>query len=394
MRIIASTILFLTVLSSCNHLRDIELYQKQVQKVDPLESFVYKDIFTDSKKTKLWGVKTNNCKEVVFDTSNNFEGEDHLYVKWNKNDECKFIGIGFPWGNYKSKNLSLFINSAAIEMMIRIDEEEKTKLPMFFSLADYSGKMCVSKINYLDIEGGVIDHNWTKVRIPLQAFNHERKGVNMSNIKELRIEFQQSGSVHIDDMKIVPHEHNYIKTDTEFKTTYNSFPIHIGVGSQYWWGINSTYASNFKFAPNSIEGQSESLIADVDLSEKNSWNNFGFAFDKWNHVDISQIYSTSALNFKIKSSSIPNLQIMIVSYKGDKRRVQRLIDESNYKEVQEGVYEVLIPIKSFNNYQLIDWGSLKEIRVTVKESSQFEIDEIQLIEFRGNPRSPKKWIGK
>ena len=63
MRIIASTILFLTVLSSCNHLRDIELYQKQVQKVDPLESFVYKDIFTDSKKTKLWGVKTNNCKD-------------------------------------------------------------------------------------------------------------------------------------------------------------------------------------------------------------------------------------------------------------------------------------------------------------------------------------------
>ena len=73
MRIISSTILFLTVLSSCNHLRDIELYQKQVQKVDPLESFVYKDIFTDSKKTKLWGVKTNNCKEVVFDTSNTFK---------------------------------------------------------------------------------------------------------------------------------------------------------------------------------------------------------------------------------------------------------------------------------------------------------------------------------
>ena len=101
-----------------------------------------------------------------------------------------------------------------------------------------------------------------------------------------------------------------------------------------------------------------------------------------------------ALNFKIKSSSIPNLQIMIVSYKGDKRRVQRLIGESNYKEVQGGVYEVLIPIKSFNNYQLIEWASLKEIRVTVKESSQFEIGEIQLVEFRGNPRSPKKWIGK
>jgi len=384
---------FLTILSSCIHLRDIELYQT-ISSVDQIEAFDFKEIFTDSEKTKLWGVKINDCKEVVFDSSNNFEGKDHLYVKWDKNDKCKFIGIGFTWGGYKSKNLSPLINSAAIEMMIRIDEGEKTKLPMFFSLVDYSGKMCVSKINYLDIDGGVISQNWTKVRIPLQAFNYEKKGVNMSNIKELRIEFQQSGSVHIDDMKIVRHEHNYIKTDTNFKTSYNSFPIQIGVDSQYWWGVNSKYSTNFKFAPSSSVVKSESLIANVDLSIKNSWNNFGFAFDKWNHVDISEIYSTSALNFKIKSSSLPNLQIMIVSYKGDKRRIQRLIDESNYREVEKDVYEVLIPIKSFEYYQLLDWKSLKEIRVTVKESSQFEIGEFQLLEFRGNPKNPKKWIGK
>ena len=331
---------------------------------------------------------------MVFDSSNNFEGEDHLYVKWDKNDKCKFIGIGFTWGGYKSKNLSPLINSAAIEMMIRIDEGEKTKLPMFFSLVDYSGKMCVSKINYLDIDGGIISQDWTKVRIPLQAFNFEKKGVNMSNIKELRLEFQQSGSVHIDDMKIVSHEHNYIKTDTNFITSYNSFPIQIGIGSQYWWGVNSKYSTNFKFAPSSSVGQSESLIANVDLSIKNSWNNFGFAFDQWNHVDISEIYSTSALNFKIKSSKLPKLQIMIVSYKGDKRRIQSLITESNYREVEKGVYEVLIPIKSFDDYQLLDWKSLKEIRVTVKESSQFEIGEFQILEFRGNPKNPQKWIGK
>ena len=136
------------------------------------------------------------------------------------------------------------------------------------------------------------------------------------------------------------------------------------------------------------------MIANVDLSIKNSWNNFGFAFDQWNHVDISEIYSTSALNFKIKSSTLPKLQIMIVSYKGDKRRIQSLITESNYREVEKGVYEVLIPIKSFDDYQLLDWKSLKEIRVTVKESSQFEIGEFQILEFRGNPKNPQKWIGK
>ena len=83
---------------------------------------------------------------------------------------------------------------------------------------------------------------------------------------------------------------------------------------------------------------------------------------------------------------------MIVSYKGDKRRVQSLITESNYREVEKGVYEVLIPIKSFDDYQLLDWKSLKEIRVTVKESSQFEIGEFQILEFRGNPKILKNGL--
>ena len=85
---------------------------------------------------------------------------------------------------------------------------------------------------------------------------------------------------------------------------------------------------------------------------------------------------------------------MLVTYKGERRRIQKLIDESNFKEIERGVFEILLPIKSFTNYDLIDWSSLKEIRITVQESSQFEIGEFQIVEFRGNPAYPKKWIGK
>ena len=50
----------------------------------------------------------------------------------------------------------------------------------------------------------------------------------MSNIKELRIELQRSGNVHIDDIKIVSHVHNYKVSKTDFSKTYNSFPLSIG----------------------------------------------------------------------------------------------------------------------------------------------------------------------
>ena len=91
-------------------------------------------------------------------------------------------------------------------------------VPMFFILVDYAGKQCRANINYLNLEGGKIDTEWRRIRIPLQAFNYEKRGVNMGNIKELRLEFQAKGDVHIDNIVIVPHEHNYKKTNDPFKS--------------------------------------------------------------------------------------------------------------------------------------------------------------------------------
>jgi hypothetical protein len=115
--------------------------------------------------------------------------------------------MGLKWGNYKGKNLKPIIESAAIELRVRIDSGELSNVPMFFILEDYGGKQCRAKINYLDLEGGKIDTQWRRIRIPLQAFNYEKRGVNMSNIKELRLEFQRNGHLHIDNIVIVPHDY-------------------------------------------------------------------------------------------------------------------------------------------------------------------------------------------
>ena len=131
--------------------------------------------------------------------------------------------------------------------MARLDSGELTKVPMFFSLVDYADKNCFSKINILDIEGGKIDTSWTKILIPLSTFKYQKKGVNISNIKELRIELQKSGNIHIDNMKIVPHVHDYNYQQSLFSKTFNTFPISIGNEKKYWWGINEKYSDNFKF---------------------------------------------------------------------------------------------------------------------------------------------------
>ena len=75
---------------------------------------------------------------------------------------------------------------------------------------------------------GKIDTEWRRIRIPLQAFNYEKRGVNMGNIKELRLEFQSKGDLHIDNIVIVHHEHNYMKTKDKNSYGYLYFQLH------YW----------------------------------------------------------------------------------------------------------------------------------------------------------------
>ena len=57
-----SYISLLFILISCDSFKTVNLYESVIDQPDPYESFSYKDIFIDSYKSKVWGVKSNNCK--------------------------------------------------------------------------------------------------------------------------------------------------------------------------------------------------------------------------------------------------------------------------------------------------------------------------------------------
>ena len=150
-----------------------------------------------------------------------------------------------------------------------------------------------------------------KITIPLSTFKYKEKGVNISNIKELRIQLQNKGNFHIDDMKIVQHKHQYSISSNIMNKEFNSFPVVLGNEKKYWWGVNNDYSDNFRFITSSSikdsisDSDFENLLPELNLSlslsvnydktnENKNWNSFGFPFYKWQHADISKIYSTSA----------------------------------------------------------------------------------------------------
>jgi len=373
---------------SCGSMREVSIYEPS-KSISAFEQFPYKTLFTNSEENGLWGVKNNTCKEVSFETTNNYIGKDHLHIKWNSSS-CNYIGLGLKWGNYKGKNLVPIIESAAIELRVRIDSGALSNVPMFFILVDYGGNQCRAKINYLDLEEGKIDTEWRRVRIPFQAFNYEKRGVNMSNIKELRLEFQRKGDLHIDNIVIVPHEHNYKKTKDTFTKVFNSQPIQLGVGKEYWWGINTKYSSSLQFGS---YFDNESVVVDLDESKEVPWNIFGFSPYQWMRVDLSSIYSTSALKFKLKATELPKLQAILFAYTGKKRRLQKILNDSHFIDRGNGMYEAYLPLKSLMEHSEFRWDAIKEIRFKILEGTQFEIGDFQLIEFRGNPKKPTEWKG-
>ena len=379
-------IIFYTI--SCGSMREVGVYEPS-KSISAFEQFPYKTLFTNSEENGLWGVKNNTCKQVSFETTNNYIGKDHLHVKWNTS-KCNYIGMGLKWGNYKVKNLEPIIESAAIELRVRIDSGVLSTVPMFFILVDYGGTQCRANINYLDLEGGEIDTEWRRIRIPLQAFNYKKRGVNMSNIKELRLEFQRKGNLHIDNIVIVPHDHNYKKTKDKFKKVFDKQPIQLGSGTEYWWGINTKYSSSLQFGS---AFKNESVVVDLDKSKEDSWNTFGFSPYQWMHVDISSIYTTSAIAFKIKANELPKIQAFLFAYTGERRRLQKTLNERNFIDKGNGMYEAYLPLKSLIGYREFGWDALKEIRFKILDGTQFEIGDFQLIEFRGNPKKPTEWKG-
>jgi len=385
-----NTQIFLAILIFCNlscgYMREVSIYEPS-ESISAFEKFSHKTLFTSSKENVLWGVKNNNCKQVSFDTTNSYIGKDHIHIKWDAS-KCNYLAMGLKWSDYKVKNLKPIIESAAIELRVRIDSGELSTVPMFFILVDYGGKQCRANINYLNLEEGKIDQKWRRIRIPLQAFNYEKRGVNMSNIKELRLEFQRKGDLHIDNIILVPHQHKFRKTMQTFTKVFDSHPIQIGAGNEYWWGINTRYSSSLKFGD---YFKNESVVVNIDESEEVSWNTFGFSPYKWMRVDLSSIYTTSALKFKIKSVEVPSIQVLLFAYTGKQRRLQKILNKSHFIDKGNGTYEAYLPLKSLIGHNEFRWDTLKEIRFKILEGTQFEIGDFQIIEFRGNPKKPTEW---
>ena len=73
---------------SCDSMREVSIYEPS-KSISAFEQFPHKTLFTGSEENGIWGVKNNSCKEVSFEKTNNFNGKDHLHIKWD-DSKCSY----------------------------------------------------------------------------------------------------------------------------------------------------------------------------------------------------------------------------------------------------------------------------------------------------------------
>jgi hypothetical protein len=292
------------------------------------------------------------------------------------------------------KDLSSIVDTAAIQFYARVDSGTINYIPIVFLLEGYDGKQAASVMNPLGIEGGKIGQAWTKVRIPLNSFDYRKSGIEMSNIKQLLMQFEGAANVYIDEMTIVPFKSELGREEGSLTLVYDACPRSLFADAlPHAWGINPQYCRNFRLDSTQFKAGFTSLRAEVAPTKNGcTWNEMGFSWSNWLYNDISLLKATAALQLYIKPADgqqLPVIKLGFEDYAYHTAWVTLAPTHCAGTGFGTDWTQVLIPLRQFEFLEnKVELTEIKALKIAVEGEAAFHIDEISLVEFRGNPKNP------
>lgn len=397
---------------ACANMNEVSVYKHEIEKTEGINGFTAIDIFSKGGSDEVWGNKDKECNpfsfssfdasvDFAYTTESTKKNEDEikvdikfdlpivqvedkkgveknsLHIKTDKPPTCEWIGMGIGWDGWQGKDLSGVMNHAAIEFMARVDGDPVYRIPIVFILEDYSANQCYATASYLGIEGGEVTKKWTRVIVPLPTFSYQTNNIDLTNIKQLLLQCYDKVDIYIDDMKIIPHEHNYKKVSTSLTVTATTYPINIfSEELSSAWGISNDYCGNIKLSSNINYTAGKFIDIDIDKTKCN-WKEFGISWNNWLYTDLSSSIYGVYLEFDIKLDEYQKTKIAIEDYNGKKMDIDlaKYINNLNKEQWQT----IRIPMKHFPiRESAIDLKRIKNIVFAFEDKAKLQIDNIKL----------------
>jgi hypothetical protein len=252
-----------------------------------INGFTQLTIFDNTFSDEVWSSKNSSCVEIALkeESDNAF-----LNVKWNKDQEgCDWVGIGFGWDFWSSKDMGQIIDAASIEIEVRSKGKNIGNLPWALGFEDYAGGQAWTGFNKKFIPNGVISKDWTKVQIPLGLFPFVDFDCDPSNIKQLIIQLFAQDEVEINAIRIVPFT-GKLKEETTAQHTKNS-SSHLDGDLEDW--KNTSFTKIGDGSEFSIQYTTDSLFVAVRVEDSTPNLNNKKNGDLWNGDAIEIAFATN-----------------------------------------------------------------------------------------------------
>ena len=382
------------LVSSCVEFKPVVLYtgmEAEPLAVKPayVGLVVEPEIFRESAKD-VWGLEKNACQTASLTTEAAYSGSSSIAITWNRGAEnCTWAGIGIGWDAYAGKDLSEIMAYGAVEFYVRSQQGRMFSLPFVLTLEDYSGGLgfCYTSNSYF--ERAAIDETWQKVVVPLRDFDIRIENLDVTNIKQLQIELQQSGSVFLDDIKLILHE--TIPQEPwmveEKLPDPTAMPIQIFEDdfiNDNGWGLITDRCMDVRYTTAEKSEGVRSIHAKWDQTAGDcSLMSFGASWNKWRPVDIRPIRKTAGLQFDLKMVSTDGIGklSMKAGLEDYDRKKSTVTLQSTY--TADGAYtttwtRVTIPFADLPNE--INFGNVKQIWFGLDGVGEVYIDNIRLVE--------------
>lgn len=223
-------------------MKQIGLYDVPDQDNTPnIKGFSALSIYADQITSELWFTQSPTCVDVKSANSVTRVGSGALSIEWNKQaGDCPWLGMGVGWDNWTGKDFSQIVSDAALSFWVKTKGGSYKGLPWAVGFEDFSGGQAWTGLTSNLVEGGVITENWTQMIVPLENFPFLGFDVDLTAIKQVIFQFESSGKVFVDDIRIVPFKakgrqsmsvkqvNNLIQANTFMQVNGSGFPATIG----------------------------------------------------------------------------------------------------------------------------------------------------------------------
>jgi hypothetical protein len=208
MKRITYATLTLLLLQACSHVKPLALYDNEDWPADgPLKGLGAPSIYNETMSTEIWYTQNPSCIQVNGESGSASNGSNNMRIKWDKpGGGCDWVGMGIGWAGWSGKDFSQIYTSAAIAFDVRSLTGPMKGLPWAIGFEDFNGAQAWTGFTPSMIEGKVITDQWTTVRVPLENFPFEGRDVDVASIKQVIMQFESSGTVSMDNIRIEPYK--------------------------------------------------------------------------------------------------------------------------------------------------------------------------------------------